>query len=82
VIAGDWKASITRPDSSSRGDVIVAPGVALTESAKRATSPILARQYGKTGLTYRIVVGCSGRNRATGEKEADHGEGYYTRGAR
>ena len=40
------------------------------------------RQYGRTGLTYCTVVGCSEREQSHMQKEAGHGEGYYLRGAR
>jgi hypothetical protein len=40
------------------------------------------RQYGRTGLTYCTVVGCSRWEQSHMQKEAGHGEGYYLRGAR
>jgi hypothetical protein len=33
--------------------------------AARAGNAVTCRQYGRTGLTYRIVVGCSWRNRVS-----------------
>ncbi len=40
------------------------------------------RQYGRTGLTYCTVVGCSGQEQSHMQKEAGRGQGYYLRGAR
>jgi len=42
----------------------------------------VTRQYGRTGLTYCRVVGCSGWEQSHMQKEAGRGQGYYLRGAR
>lgn len=40
------------------------------------------RQYGRTGLTYRMIVDCSPKEQSHRRKEAGHEPGYYTRGPR
>src|SRR5437773_9162889 len=41
-----------------------------------------SRQYGRTGLTYCTVVGCSGQEQSHMQKEAGRGQGYYLRGSK
>lgn len=54
----------------------------LSANMSETATPWKFRQYGRTGLTYCMIVDCSEPEQSHRQKEAGHGEGYYIRGAR
>ena len=93
MMSGDWE-SRKEADALIQGGIrLSAQAVRPTRTRPsrrprhRVLDPWLSaaqgpRQYGRTGLTYCTVVGCSGWEQSHMQKEAGRGQGYYLRGAR